>query len=114
MKILKLLNRKSFTIILLSLFSFGVCAEDQPVDIWSIEKEKNDEKLLTNEIIINENPENKTQNEFNIYNIQSQKEDDSIKLEETSNTNEIKILPIKSNKFVIFIYYVNHHRMVDY
>ena len=91
MKILKLLNRKSFTIILLSLFSFGVCAEDQPVDIWSIEKEKNDEKLLTNEIIINENPENKTQNEFNIYNMQSQKENNSIKLEENSNTNEIKI-----------------------
>ncbi len=91
MKILKLLNRKSFTIILLSLFSFGVCAEDQPVDIWSIEKEKDDEKLLTNEIIINENPENKTQNEFNIYNMQSQKENNSIKLEENSNTNEIKI-----------------------
>ena len=91
MKILKLLNRKSFTIILLSLFSFGVCAEDQPVDIWSIEKEKNDEKLLTNEIIINENPENKTQTEFNNYNMQSQKENNSIKLEENSNTNEIKI-----------------------
>ena len=33
---------------------------------------------------------------------------------DNKNTNEMKILPIKSNKFVIFIYYVNHHRMVDY
>ena len=41
MKILRLLNKKSFTIVLIILFGFSVYAEDQPADIWNIEKKKN-------------------------------------------------------------------------
>ena len=40
MKILRLLNKKNFSIILFSLLCFSVNAEDQPVDIWNIDKEK--------------------------------------------------------------------------
>ena len=36
MKILRLLNKKSFTIVLIILFGFSVYAED--ADIWNIEK----------------------------------------------------------------------------
>ena len=39
MKILRLLNKKNFSIILFSLLCFSVNA-DQPVDIWNIDKEK--------------------------------------------------------------------------
>ena len=40
MKILKLLNRKNFSIVLIFFLSFSVYAEDKPVDIWNIDKEK--------------------------------------------------------------------------
>ena len=40
MKILKLLNKKNFSIIFNFIFSLFVNAEEQPVDIWNIEKEK--------------------------------------------------------------------------
>ena len=46
MKILKLLNKKYLTIftILILSFSLNLRAEDEPVDIWNIEKES-EEKL---------------------------------------------------------------------
>ena len=41
MKILKLLNRKYLSIIIIFLFiGFKCYSEDQPVDIWNIDKEK--------------------------------------------------------------------------
>ena len=40
MKILKLLNKKYFTIILVLLLSVVSYAEEQPVDIWNIDKKK--------------------------------------------------------------------------
>ncbi len=41
MKILKLLNKINFTIIFIFSLSFLAYAEDEPVDIWNIEKKKN-------------------------------------------------------------------------
>ena len=39
MRILKLLNKKYFTIIIIfMLSSLNVIAEDQPIDIWNIDK----------------------------------------------------------------------------
>ena len=61
MKILKLLNKKNLSIIIVSLLlPLSLIAEDKPVDIWNIDKSKlnqnnvndNDE---SNEIIKNEN-----------------------------------------------------------
>jgi hypothetical protein len=49
MKTSKLLNKKnSFFIILFLLFSFSSFAEDEPVDIWNIEK-TNDEEVKIEE-----------------------------------------------------------------
>ena len=73
MKILKLLNRKNFSIVLIFFLSFSVYAEDQPVDIWNIDKEKIEDNSSSNEIVINDNTDLKTDTEFNIYNLQSQK-----------------------------------------
>ena len=39
MKILKLLNKKNLSIIIISLFPFSL-AEDKPVDIWNIDKKE--------------------------------------------------------------------------
>ena len=47
MKILKSLNKKSFSIILIIFLSFKAYAEDQPVDIWSIEKKTNEDEVTS-------------------------------------------------------------------
>ena len=87
MKILKLLNKKYFTIILIYCLSFSVFADDQPVDIWNIDKENSFSKDLT----INENIKTKKESEFDIYDMQSQKKNISIQLDESLDTKEIKI-----------------------
>ena len=40
MKILKLLNKKNLSIIIISLLSIFAIAEDKPVDIWNIDKKE--------------------------------------------------------------------------
>tara|TARA_Y100000591_G_C21817055_1_gene691359 strand:- start:15 stop:1787 length:1773 start_codon:yes stop_codon:yes gene_type:complete len=91
MKISKLLNKKNLLIILISLFCFGVSAEDQPVDIWNLDKEKEENSSDAKKSFSNETLEIKTNSEFNIYNMQSQKKDNSIQLDETSIVKETKI-----------------------
>ena len=58
MKILKLLNKNCLSIILILLFGLNSFAEDQPVDIWDIDKNKletdslsDDDKVLKEEIV---------------------------------------------------------------
>ena len=91
MKILRLLNKKNFSIILFSLLCFSVNAEDQPVDIWNIDKEKIEDSSESKETSLNENLEIKTNTEFNIYNMQSQKEDNSIQLDEKLEIKDNRI-----------------------
>ena len=40
MKILKLLSKKNFSIIAILFIGLASFAEEQPVDIWNIEKKK--------------------------------------------------------------------------
>ena len=40
MKILKLLNKKNFSIIFIFLLGLSTYAEDKPVDIWNIDTTK--------------------------------------------------------------------------
>ena len=40
MKTLKLLNKKYFSIVLVLFFGLNLFAEEQPVDIWNIDKEQ--------------------------------------------------------------------------
>ena len=92
MKILRLLNKKSFTIVLIILFGFSVYAEDQPADIWNIEKKKIEEKSL--EKI--ENSENKIEieknSDSNLFDIQNQNKISTISLDETIEAEKIKII----------------------
>ena len=89
MKILKLLNNKYLSIIIIFLFSsiFAI-AEDQPIDIWNIDK-----KSIEIESELNTSDEKiKTKKESNIYDMQANKKKDSIKLDQALVSKETKII----------------------
>ena len=89
MRILKLLNKKYFSIIIIFLVSsLNVIAEDQPIDIWNIDKkaiETTSEAISSNEIT-------GVTAESNIYNMQADKKKSSIKLDQELASKEIKIV----------------------
>ena len=88
MKILKLLNKKNLSIIIISLLSsFSSIAEEKPVDIWSIDKQE--EETASEEIISIEKTEEISKS--NIYKTQTDKNKDSIKLDEDLSSKTIKI-----------------------
>ena len=93
MKILKLLSRKNFLIVFFSVLTFNAFSEDKPVDIWNIEeKDKKKQSQLKNSSNQKQDEENLgIKSVTDIYSLQSQKEIDSIKLEDSLDTNEVKI-----------------------
>ena len=86
MKILRLLNKKIFSILLILFLSFKVFAEDQPIDIWNIEKNENNNSI--EKVVIENEEEFKEMKESNIYKMQTQKKENQINLEETLNTKK--------------------------
>ena len=91
MKISKLLNKKNLSIIFILFMGSNIIAEEQPVDIWNIEKKKNEVNKSSNELVIKENSKIRSDNQFNIYNMQSQKENNKIQLNNNLKAQEIKI-----------------------
>ena len=88
MKILKLLNKKNLSIIIIYLFSsLLVLAEDKPVDIWNIDKKEIESITETN--ILSEKIDAGIEN--SIYDMQADKKKDSIKLDQKLFSKEIKI-----------------------
>jgi hypothetical protein len=87
MKILKLLNKKNLSIVIFSLFSFSSIAVDKPVDIWNINKQE--AETISEENISIKNKQETS--ESSIYKMQSDKNEDSIKLDQklTSKTTKI-------------------------
>ena len=85
MKILKLLSKKNFSIIAILFIGLASFAEEQPVDIWNIEKKKIEEKSSTSEIIEeqNQNVKKNKKTITDIYNLQSQSQTTSIELEKS-------------------------------
>lgn len=92
MKILKLLNKTYLSILIILFFSTANSfSENEPVDIWNIDKE-----------ILQENSENKelisiTENELesekiDVFSLQTKDRSDSIKIDETLDSKEIKII----------------------
>jgi len=89
MKLLKLLNNKYLSIIIIFSFSsiFAI-AEDQPIDIWNIDK-----KSIEAESELNISDEKiKPKTESNIYDMQANKKKDSIKLDQALVSKETKII----------------------
>ena len=91
MKILRLLNKKFLSVLVFSLFSVSVIAEEKPVDIWNIEKEKSDNNSVEGESLENLNDEDESNSETDIFNMQSKKKNNSIDLNEDLLSKEIKI-----------------------
>ena len=87
MKILKLLNKKNLSIVIFSLFSFSSFAEDKPVDIWNIEKQQTEN--ISEENLSTENEQ--VVSESSVYKMQSDKNEDSIKLDQELTSKTIKI-----------------------
>ena len=87
MKILKLLNKKNLSIVFFSLFSLSSIAEDKPVDIWNIEKQETEN--ISEENLSIENKQ--VVSESSVYKMQSDKNEDSIKLDQELTSKTIKI-----------------------
>jgi len=87
MKILKLLNKKNLSIVIFSLFSLSSIAEDKPVDIWNINKQE--AETISEENISIKNKQEAS--ESSIYKMQSDKNEDSIKLDQKLTSKTIKI-----------------------
>ncbi len=92
MKTSKLLNSNNLTIILIFFFIFlNVEAEDKPIDIWNIDQDKiektnidNNQNNLKNEDIQISQP--------SIFDLQSQKEIDTVQVSSSLNSQEVKII----------------------
>ena len=88
MRILKLLNKKNLSIIIIYLFSgFFVFAEDKPIDIWNIDKKKTE--TISETSLSNEKKE--ISSESRIYDMQSNKKKNLIKLDQELFSKEIEI-----------------------
>ena len=92
MKISKLLNKKYLSIIFfVNFISFSTQAEDQPVDIWNIEKKAEEETSKNNNSnIVEDNSEEIIKS--SIYDMQSQKLINSVEVDSTLYSSEIKII----------------------
>ena len=98
MKILKLLNSKYLSIIFtVLLFSISIQAEEQPIDIWNIDKKEIEEDLKSDNSNTEENVVKK-ESQSSIYKMQSQKQIDSIQVDLTLNSKEEKIIGLYDPK----------------
>jgi hypothetical protein len=94
MKILKLLNSKYLSILLLIfLTTVTVNAEDEPIDIWNIDQNKIEENSSSsnlNKLETNSGDDEITQP--SIFELQSEKEIETVQVSSDLNSQEIKII----------------------
>ena len=89
MKILKLLNNKNLSIIIISLLlSLSSIAEEKPVDIWNLDK-KETQNISEENLSVEKNEET---SESSIYKMQSDKKEETIKLDAELTSKTIKIV----------------------
>ncbi len=89
MKILKLLNKKNFSILIIYLlYCINLSAEDKPIDLWNLEKNETD--ITEENITFSQNQ--KINITDGVYEMQSNKKIDPIKLDKEVSSKEIKIV----------------------
>ena len=91
MKILKLLNKKKFLIIIALSLAISVNAEEQPVDIWNLDKKLEDNVLSNSKKIEQQDIEIETSSEIDIYKMQTHKKKNSIELDENLIENKTEL-----------------------
>ena len=92
MKILKLLNKKYFSIIFALVLVLNSYAEDKPVDIWELDKKNIESKNQNSNEIIQNEEEIKNNSELGIYEMQPSNKKEIIQLEQDFNSEQIKII----------------------
>jgi hypothetical protein len=94
MKILKLLNSKYLSILLLIfLTTVTVNAEDEPIDIWNIDQNKIEENSSSNNLNNLETNSGDTEvAQPSIFELQSEKEIETVQVSSDLNSQEIKII----------------------
>ena len=92
MKILKLLNNIYLTIITISfLITVNSFSENQPVDIWNIDKKEIEENSKNKEDIVNSDI-NSTSNNIDVFNLQSKNKNDLIEVDSSLDSKAIKLV----------------------
>ena len=91
MKILRLSNKKFFFILLYLFLGFNSIAEDQPADIWNIDKKSIESSTQSNELNLEKEIRSKKK-EMGIYNMQSQNKNNLIELDKNLETKKIEII----------------------
>ena len=92
MKILKLLNKNFYLILLYLFLGLNSFAEDQPADIWNVDKKSIDSSTQSNEQNLEREIQSKKKGEISIYNMQSQNKNNLIELDQDLKTKEIEIV----------------------
>lgn len=92
MKILKLLNKTYLSILIILYFSIvNSFSENEPVDIWNIDKEDIQENSENKELISITESELETE-KIDVFSMQTKDRSDTIKVDENLNSKEIKII----------------------
>ena len=93
MKILRLLNKKKLSIIFISLFlGFASYAEDEPIDIWNIDKEKIEDNISVDNSAVESLKDDQKKFKSEIYKMQSKKKKSQIKLDQSLESKNTKIV----------------------
>ena len=94
MKILKLLNSKYLSILLLIFLTIvTVNAEDEPIDIWNIDQNKIEENSSSNNLNnLETNSGDAEITQPSIFELQSEKEIETVQVSSDLNSQEIKII----------------------
>ena len=94
MKTSKLLNKISLAIIsFILLSSTSSYSEDQPVDIWDIEKKETEKKILNDDTNISSTSnETQTSTEISIFSMQSSNDSDLILQDKKIESKDVKII----------------------
>ncbi len=92
MKTLRLLNKIYFSITIVLFLGLNVFAEDQPVDIWNIDKKKIENDSSISISTDENNLESKSEPTSSIYKMQGKKKNNSIELVEKLDKKKIDII----------------------
>ncbi|MDC3089928.1 hypothetical protein OA346_01620 [Candidatus Pelagibacter sp.] len=92
MKILRLLNKNFYFILLYLFLGLSSFAEDQPADIWNLDKKSIENSVQNNELNLKKEIQSKKKKEMSIYNMQSQNNNNLIELDQTLETKKIEII----------------------
>ena len=92
MKILKLLNSKYLSILLIIfLLGFNAKADDEPIDIWNINK-NGAEEAAPDSLQNNEELTAEEETQSSIYDMQSQKQLETVQVDSSLNSQDVKII----------------------